>query len=358
MKLLISAGGTGGHIFPGIAVAETLTAKDKNNQVTFIGTAYGLESKIIPQHGFKLLYIEAHQFLGKTFIHKLATLVRLLQGIYMSISIIRKEKPDGILGMGGFTSVPIILAGTILGVPSFIHEQNVQPGLANKLLSRFAASTFVSFDATRDYLKKGKVYHTGNPLRKTLKVSQDKKPEGSFVIFIFGGSRGAKSINESILTLLPYMESYKNTIMYHQTGTEDYNHIKEAYGKTNMKYEVFPFTNEMEKYYTLSDIVISRAGATTIFELAYFKKAAILIPYPFSAGGHQWKNASLIETIGGGYVIGNDEATGERLYSVLKHLINEPQLLKEMGENIGKLYIDDAAERIIGHIYEWTEKRH
>lgn len=347
MKLLISAGGTGGHIFPGIAVAEAFIAKDTNNNVVFIGTTYGLEGKIIPQYGFKLLYIKARQFSGRNVLYKIATLIRLLQGIYMCMGIIKKEKPDAILGMGGFTSVPTILAGFFLGIPRFIHEQNVQPGLANKILSKYATATFISFEATRGYLNKGSIYHTGNPLRKTLKASQEKKAEGTFAVFIFGGSRGARSINESVLTLLPYMESYKNTIMYHQTGSEDYIRIKEAYETTNVKHEVFPFTEQMEKYYSLSDVVISRAGATTIFELAYFKKAAILIPYPFSAGGHQWKNATHIESIGGGYVIGNDEATGERLHGVLKHLMDEPKLLREMGENIGKIYVDDAAERII-----------
>lgn len=350
MKLVISAGGTGGHIFPGIAVAETLLAQDEKNEVVFMGTTEGLESTIIPRAGFRLLYIEAYQFLGKSPVYKALTILRLLKGIAMSAAILRKERPDAILGMGGFTSVPIITAGTLLGIPCFLHEQNVQPGLANKFLSKITKRTFISFEETKQYLATNKVRHSGNPLRKGLAKHYAEKKEWTFGIFVFGGSRGARSINDAILTFLPYLESYKNTVMYHQTGQEDFERVNAAYKNTLVTHEVFPFTNEMEKYYGLSDIVISRAGATTIFELAYFKKAAILIPYPYSAGDHQWKNASHVESVGGAHVIANDEATGERLFEVITHLMKEPELLKEMGENIGKLYIDDAASRIIGGI--------
>jgi UDP-N-acetylglucosamine--N-acetylmuramyl-(pentapeptide) pyrophosphoryl-undecaprenol N-acetylglucosamine transferase len=347
MKLFISAGGTGGHIFPGIAVGEACVAADRANEVVFIGTRYGLEGKIIPRYGFRLIFIESRQFLGKNALHKLATLAHLLLGICLAARLMRKEKPQAVLGMGGFTSVPMVLAAFLLGVPTFIHEQNVQPGLANRLLSRFVACTFISFDETRGHLKTRKVALTGNPTRRGLQRSEQRKPEGTFGIFIFGGSRGAHSINESVVTLLPYIEGYTHVVMYHQTGPEDYERVREAYEKTAVKHEVFPFTDEMAKYYGLSDVVISRAGASTIFELAYFRRAAILIPYPFSAGQHQWKNASSVEKLGGAYVVNNNEATGERLFEVLRHLMAEPHLLKEMGENIGKLYVTDAAERIV-----------
>ncbi len=358
MKLFISAGGTGGHIFPGIAVAEKFAAKEGKENVIFIGTTYGLESKIIPGYGFRLLFADARQFLGKSILYKAATLLHLLRGIRTCMKLIKKERPDAILGMGGFTSVPVILAGFLLRIPSFLHEQNAEPGLANKMLSKFARCTFTSFEESKEHLGGARVFHTGNPVRKNLKISHEEKADDTFSVFVFGGSRGARSINEAVLALLPYMESYKNSVMYHQTGTEDYEKVFKAYSKTHVKHEIFPFTDNMGKYYLLSDIVISRAGASTIFELAYFKKAAILIPYPFSAGNHQWKNAYHVENIGGGYVVGNDEASGERLHEVIKHLMNERVLLKRMGENIGRLYVDDSEERIISKIYEEVETKH
>jgi UDP-N-acetylglucosamine--N-acetylmuramyl-(pentapeptide) pyrophosphoryl-undecaprenol N-acetylglucosamine transferase len=268
----------------------------------------------------------------------------------MSIRILRAEKPSAILGMGGFTSVPIIISGVLLGIPGFLHEQNVQPGLANKFLSKCTKGTFISFERTKKYLSTKKTVHTGNPLRKGLAKDGTKKQEGTFGIFIFGGSRGARSINDAVIALLPYLENYRNTIIFHQTGQDDFERVNAVYKNTSLSHEVFSFTNEMERYYSMSDVVISRAGATTIFELAYFNKPAILIPYPYSAGGHQWKNASEVENIGGAHVIANEEATGERLFHAIKHLMNEPQVLKEMGENIGKIYVSDAAERIIGGI--------
>ncbi len=352
MKLFISAGGTGGHIFPGIAVAEAFTAREKGNEAVFIGTPYGLESKIVPQYGYRVLYIKAKQFLGQSAVRKVLTLMSVLTGIGVAVRFIRKEKPDAVLGMGGFTSVPVVLAARLLGVPAFVHEQNVQPGLANKLLSRFTTRTFISFDETKGYFPGKRVSHTGNPLRKRLRASHFERDKGTFGLFIFGGSRGAHSVNESMVALLPRMEKYGNMMVYHQTGPQDFERVKEAYGKSTVKHEVFPFTDEMEKYYGLSDVVISRAGASTIFELAFFKKAAILIPYPFSAGGHQWKNATYVENIGGGYVIGDDEATGDRLHDVLSHLMHEPELIREMGENIGKIYMEDSAELIIRGILD------
>lgn len=352
MKLLISAGGTGGHIFPGIAVAEAFTGKDKRNDVVFVGTRQGLEGGIIPRYGFKLLFIEAHQFQGKNLFAKMATLMRLLQGIRAAKVIIGLEKPDAILGMGGFTCVPTILAGVMLGLPTYLHEQNVEPGLANKLLSRFVRSTFISFEATKKYLTTKRVFHTGNPLRKTLKAVRETEEKRGFNVFIFGGSRGARSINDSVLTLLPFMESYKNTVMYHQTGQEDYERIKKGYEETKVGHDVFPFTDHMEKYYNLSDVVISRSGATTIFELAYFQKAAILIPYPFSAGQHQKTNAMHVASLGGAYVVENDQLSGEKLHNLLSVLMNEPGRVKTMGSSIGRLHIEDAAERIIEKIEE------
>ncbi len=224
--------------------------------------------------------------------------------------VIRIEKPDAILGMGGFTSVPVLLAGLYGRVPCFIHEQNVYPGMANRLLARRARATFISFADTADYLKARSVVHTGNPIRKTMRGKRMEKADGNFNIFVFGGSRGARTINEGVLALLPYLEAYKQTGLYHQTGGEDFAHVAAGYGGSSTTHEVFPFTDQMEKYYNLADIVISRAGASTIFELSYFGKPAILVPYPFSAGGHQWKNASAVENAGGGYVIGNSEVSG------------------------------------------------
>lgn len=350
MKLVISAGGTGGHIFPGIAVAESLVAQGGGNSAVFIGTPYGLEKSIIPDAGFKLHLIEAHQFLGRSVVHKAVTLLRIIRGVFMCLKILKQERPDAILGMGGFTSVPVIIAGRMRGIPCFIHEQNVEPGLANKLLSRMTRKVFVSFDATGEKLPHGSAVHTGNPLRQKLKKIEGIKDPASFGIFVFGGSRGAKSINDAVVSLLPHLAEQENVVVYHQTGADDLDRIRDAYSKVRVPHEVFAFTNEMEKYYALSDVVIARAGATTIFELAFFRKAAILIPYPYSAGNHQWQNAAYVEEKGGCHLVTNDEATGELLFGLIRQLMKDRELIKKMGENLGKIFVDNAALRIIGGI--------
>ncbi len=149
---------------------------------------------------------------------------------------------------------------------------------------------------------------------------------------------------------MPFLAEHKNVAVYHQTGTDDLDRIREAYSKTRVAHEVFAFTNEMEKYYALSDVIIARAGATTIFELAFFRKAAILIPYPYSAGNHQWQNAAYVERQGGCHLVNNDEATGERLFGMIEQLMKDKERIKQMGENLGKIFVDNAALRIIGGI--------
>jgi UDP-N-acetylglucosamine--N-acetylmuramyl-(pentapeptide) pyrophosphoryl-undecaprenol N-acetylglucosamine transferase len=249
--------------------------------------------------------------------------------------------------MGGFTSVPVVLAGLQMHIPCFIHEQNVVPGMANKLLARMVTATFVSFAETERYLKAKEIIHTGLPVRKAMRGKRAEKSGTNFNVFIFGGSRGARSINDAVLALLPYLEAFRNTSLSHQTGTEDFERIKAGYAASSVVHDVFPFTDVMENYYNNADVVIARAGASTIFELSYFRKPAIFVPYPFSAGGHQWKNAAYVESIGGAYVIGNSELSGERLYTAITELRENPEELIRMGRNIGGIYIDGAEERVI-----------
>jgi UDP-N-acetylglucosamine--N-acetylmuramyl-(pentapeptide) pyrophosphoryl-undecaprenol N-acetylglucosamine transferase len=346
MKLLIAAGGAGGHIFPGLSVAEACAGKGAG-EVFFAGTPYGLEGRIIPSRGFRLVKIEARPFLGTRGWSKARTVLAVLQGTLQARRLIKAEKPDAILGMGGFTSVPVVLAGLLARVPCFIHEQNVSPGMANRLLAKRVKATFVSFAETARYLKAKHVIHTGNPIRSAMRGKGKEKSGTDFAIFVFGGSRGAKSINDGIMEMLPYLEAYRHTTLYHQTGGEDFDRVAAAYENSGTVHEVFPFTDEMEKYYNLADVVISRAGASTIFELSYFGKPAVLIPYPYAAGGHQWKNASYVESIGGGHVIGNSEATGEKLYLVLTELREHPEELARMAENIRSIYVEGAEEKVI-----------
>jgi UDP-N-acetylglucosamine--N-acetylmuramyl-(pentapeptide) pyrophosphoryl-undecaprenol N-acetylglucosamine transferase len=349
MKLLVAAGGTGGHIFPGVSVAEAFAGR-KGNEVLFTGTRYGMEERLVPSAGFRLVLIEAKPFTGQSTASKVGTLLALCKGVAQARRLIKAERPDAIIGMGGFTCVPVLVAGILLRVPSFLHEQNVYPGMANRLLSGRVRATFVSFAESEQYLKAKAVVHTGNPIRRRMRGTRAEKTDSNFNIFVFGGSRGARSINEGVIGLLPYLEGMRQTVLYHQTGTDDFERVKTAYEGSGTVHEVFPFTDEMEKYYNLADVVVSRAGASTIFELSYFRKPAILVPYPFSAGAHQWKNASHVERVGGAYVIGNSEFSGEALYRTLTELRANPDELRRMSEGMGSIYVEAAEERIVREI--------
>lgn len=353
MKLFIAAGGTGGHVFPGLSVADRFTAMSDNNEVIFIGTKTGIENRVVPASGYRLIHVEAKQFSGRNLLYKIATITGLIKGIHDCLSILKKENPHVILGMGGFASVPMVIAGFLHKIPIFLHEQNVQPGLANRILAKYAKTIFISFEETRHHLGRAKTVLTGNPIRKSLKEASVPEKGNYFGIFVFGGSRGARSINQAVVDLLNYLGDYRDKLfIYHQTGTDDYEGVSDIYKNSGIAHEVFPFTDNMAYYYRKADLIISRSGASTIFELAYFKKPAVLIPYPYSAGQHQWKNALHVERLGGGHIIENQEASGERLFYVIKRLMEEPELLKQMGENMGRIYIDDAEGLIIKGILD------
>ncbi|MCX7965572.1 MAG: undecaprenyldiphospho-muramoylpentapeptide beta-N-acetylglucosaminyltransferase [Syntrophorhabdaceae bacterium] len=348
MKLFIAAGGTGGHVFPGISVADRFTAMSHDHEVVFIGTKGGIEDRVVPASGYRLIHVEARQFSGRNILYKFITITGLIKSIHDCINIIKRENPQAILGMGGFASVPMVIAGFLHKTPIFLHEQNVQPGLANKILAKYAKTIFISFEETRHYLGRARTILTGNPIRQSLKKPYAAEEKDYFGIFVFGGSRGARSINQAVVDLLNYISDYRDRIfIFHQTGIDDYEGVSSIYKDSGIRHEVFPFTDNMAYYYRHADLVISRSGASTIFELAYFKKPAILIPYPFSAGQHQWKNAIQVERIGGGHIIENSEANGERLFYAIKRLMDEPELLKTMGDNMGRLYIEDAEGLII-----------
>lgn len=352
MKVLIAAGGTGGHIYPGISIAEKL--KEKDVEAIFLGTKWGMESRIIPMHNFRLFSIATGQFSGKNMFVKIRTLAKVIKGIVQTVTIIKKEKPSCVIGMGGFVSFPAILSAILMNVPSFLHEQNVTMGLTNRILHRFVKKVFLSFEETAKLHGLKNYLHTGNPVRKTVKESNVKKDDG-FGLFVFGGSRGARRINKAIIDLLPTLSRYEGIRIYHQTGEQDYEEIKSAYSNFLVSAELFPFTHEIGRYYCLADLVISRAGSSTIFELACKKKPAILVPYPYSAGKHQLKNALYVEKIGGAIVLKEDELTERRIIEVLEDLKDDKERLSLMGENMGKIYVENSEEKIANEILRYVK---
>ncbi len=353
MKLLIAGGGTGGHLFPGIAVAEEFTSMGDSNEVLFVGTKSGLEGKILPEYGWPVSFVMAEGIKGKGFFKTVKGLFKMLLGSLQSIGIIRKFRPSTVLGVGGYAAVPAVIAGKLLGVSSAIHEQNAMPGLSNRLLGRLVNRVFLTYPESERFFPAEKVRVTGNPVRKSIlqsfaetgkSVDSGKK----FTLFIFGGSQGARRINDVLMEIFFNSElaGIENLKVIHQTGDADFESVKKCYEEMNIEAEVYPFIKDMASIYLEADLIICRAGATTIAELLAAGKPAILIPYPYAADDHQRLNGEALVKKGAATMILEKDFTSERLSGEILRLFDDRKLLKEMSQKTVALARPDAAARI------------
>lgn len=367
MKIIIAGGGTGGHLFSGIAIAEELRRNlgVPQNDIIFVGTHYGIEARIIPQEGYPLKFIRAKGFVGKSIFSKISALASFVLGIYDSLQIFSSIRPDAVVGIGGYASVAMALVAHLRGAPTIILEQNSIPGLANKFLARFADAIAVTFQESISYFPSHKTYLTGNPVRRDI-IKRIEQPDysifslekGIFTILIFGGSTGASSINRSMIAALHHMPDLKKKIqIIHQTGTKDYEKIKETYSRQHLNVFVAPFLYDMAEAYNLADLVICRAGASTLAEITAVGRAAILIPYPFSAGGHQEANARKLEDMGAAKIILDNELNGEVLAKTIRHLYNENMARIDMQKASIALGKIDAGEKVLNIIVSLIRKQ-
>ena len=362
MNIIIAGGGTGGHMFPGIAVYEKLKALDEKTDIYFIGTERGIENKVKDVYGFRLLTINVTGFSGKNFMNKLKSLKNAFYAATDVTAVYKRVKPDYLLGLGGYISLVPLAVARLRKIKCGVMEQNVEPGLANKILALLGITVFASFEETKRHIRFGTVITTGNPVREKIfryalsesKKEKDFAADKNLKIFVFGGSQGASSVNKAVLKMLSRMDDnlLRNILIYHQTGLRDAETAENFY-KNNLKtggYEVFPFTDNIEDYYGLSDIVISRAGAGTLSELVLLRKPAILIPYPHAAGNHQEKNALAFSKSGCFEVVKDDENLSNELLQKISKIFYNRDLLKSMYNNLKKIEIKDSADEIAGII--------
>ncbi len=352
-KVLIIAGGkTGGHFFPGLAVAEEFKELVPEGKVYFFGTKGGIEEKIVPETPFELVTFEAKGFEGASITRKASSLLSLLSSVPKAAALIRKIKPLAVLGVGSYSSIPTCLAAYILKVPLFIHEQNSIPGLANRLLSKISRKVFLSFKRTYELVPKNKAILTGNPVRKTFlrdieKAERNREP---FSILFLGGSQGARGINR-IAMLVSRILGGKCQIM-HQTGERFYRMVKDEYKKLGVNAEIFPFSENIGVYFKRSHLVISRAGASTIFELSASRRTSLLVPFPLAARNHQLHNAFEMVETGGASMVEERNLTPELVVEEVEFLRKNPNIRKEREQLSGKLFKKDAQKKIIREILE------
>jgi UDP-N-acetylglucosamine--N-acetylmuramyl-(pentapeptide) pyrophosphoryl-undecaprenol N-acetylglucosamine transferase len=353
MKLMIAGGGTGGHLFPGIAVAEEFLARDPANEVLFVGTEHGVEAKLLPKLGYRLELIAAAGVRGKSFIGQLKGLAGFLYGYSQSRRILKEFRPDLVLGVGGYASAPLVLAARGLLIPRFVHEQNAIPGMTNKLLSRIAEQAFISLEESRKFFPKDTTLLTGNPLRRQIldevaaDWSQEREKE-SLHLLVFGGSLGAHSINMTMAGAAPLLEKLGTAFtITHQTGEKDFEEVSGAYRSAGVEAKVVPFIDNMAAEYRAADLVICRAGATTIAEVTACGKPCIFIPFPHAVDDHQRKNAEALLKCSAGFMLLERELSPESLVKQIEELVGSPELLRETGENARSIARLDAAETIV-----------
>jgi UDP-N-acetylglucosamine--N-acetylmuramyl-(pentapeptide) pyrophosphoryl-undecaprenol N-acetylglucosamine transferase len=352
-KVVIAGGGTGGHLFPGIALAEEFTRRKGGWKVIFVGTGRGLEKRILPRWGFELVTIPAAPLKGRSWWGKAVSFSTLFLGVWWSLTILRRISPRLVIGLGGYSAGAVVLAAYLLGIKRVIQEQNVQPGITNRMASRFSQRVFLSWAEGARFFPAAKVRVTGNPLRRAVLAGRGKKREGKgFTLLILGGSQGATAINRAMKEALPALKEIKKDLrIIHQTGAADYQWVQEGYEKEGFQTSVHPFIDEMAPCYREAHLAICRAGAATITELCAWGRASLLIPYPFAADDHQRKNAEVLVRQGAGRMIPNAELSGKRLAEEILLLYHGRQALHEMEKQAAALGQPGAAARIVDECY-------
>lgn len=356
MRVLIAAGGTGGHIYPGIAVAKEILRRDPESEVRFVGTARGLENKLVPQAGFELSIIDSAGLKNVGPIARARGLLVLPKSLAGARSLIREFRPDAVVGAGGYVSGPVLLTAALMRLPTLVMESNALPGWTNRVLARFVDKAAVSFEAALPHFR-GKGIVTGNPVRREFFEIPARKREatgiGQFSILVFGGSQGAHAINEAMTAALPSLESLKDSIrVTHQTGEADFESVRHSYVDASWgeRAKITKYIDNMVAVFADVDLVICRAGATTTAELIAAGKASMMVPFPYAADDHQRKNAEALEMAGAGKMILQQDLSGERLAREIATLAREPERITAMEQAARKLARGDAAAAVVDMI--------
>lgn len=357
MKVLIAAGGTGGHIYPGIAVAKEIMRRDPANEVLFVGTARGLEKRIVPENGFQLSLINSAGLKNVGLAGKVKGLSVLPRSFLEARRIIRQFRPHVVVGAGGYVSGPVLLMAAIMGVPTLVMDSNALPGFTNRQLARFIERAALTFEEAMPFFgKKGVV--TGNPVRHEFFEVPRKEDSSVFHTLIFGGSQGARAINNAVTEALPLLRSLAGRLtLTHQTGEADFEMVREAYKNSAFSgSDVRPFISDIFVEFAKADVIISRAGATTCAEIAAAGRGALMVPLPTAADDHQRRNAEAMQNAGAAKMVLQAELTGERLADELNALIVDREKVKAMAAAAKKIARPDAAAATLDMIEELKRK--
>lgn len=366
MRAIIAAAGSGGHINPGIAIANKIKEKEENSEIIFIGTDRGLENDLVPRAGYKLERINAHGIERKISLDNFKNLYNTYKSIGEAQKILKEFKPDVVIGMGGYICVPTVIAAKKLHIPVVLHESNAFPGVAVRLFKKKADKILVGFgDAKNKLDNRENVIITGNPIKiKKLNLSEIEKSnikkqlgisEEKPVVLVFGGSQGAQSINRSFMEIIVNKKNKTYQIIW-AAGPNQYEDIKNKLKEVNMdinnieNVKIVPYIYNMEEVMNTCDLVVCRSGAMTITEVSVVGKPAIFIPFPYATENHQEYNARVLEKIDAAKIILNKDLNSEILQNTIKELVNDKKVLEKMGENATKIAMQNVEDKIYDEI--------
>ena len=363
MRVLLTGGGTAGHIIPAIAIANYIKEKEENSEFLFVGTERGLEKTLVPKCGYDIKFIDVMGLRRSLSVENIKVFINYVKSTGVAKRIIKNFKPDVVIGTGGYVCAPVVKAAASLKIPTLIHEQNVFPGLAIKMLAGKADITAISFEETRDMMKAKKIVLTGNPLRPDLfavhdidlvraQYGFDEKP----IVLMFGGSLGAEKMNEALVQMIEE-NRIRDFNLIASTGERHYESISECIKKTTdltkvKNIKVVPYIYNMEEIFFAADVVVGRAGAITVSEITALGKAAVLIPSPYVAHNHQEYNARYLEKNGAAKVVLENEVSGERISEEISSILKNKETLAKMQSDSKKIGIADACETIYNYIKE------
>lgn len=365
MKILIAGGGTGGHVFPGIAVAEELKAHHPEVEVVFIGGKRGIESTAVPEAGFRLRLLPTAGFPRRQMWRWPGAALVNLWGLLQAFLILLTERPKAVLGTGGYVSGPVSVAAKMLGIPLLLQEQNSIPGLTNRWLARIADEVHLSFlEARSHFPRRDHLKVTGNPIRRYIVEGEREQglrefrlSSGQPTLFIFGGSLGAKRITAAAVEALRRLKGRIGVQCILQTGKEEFESVQATVAQEQLPATVLAFVKKMHLAYAAADLVVCRAGAMTLAEIAVCGRPSILVPYPFAAHDHQRVNAQNLADRGAAVVIEDAELDGERLAKEIAHLLADRTALSRMSANARLFARPDAAVRLANSLVSWAQGR-
>ncbi len=363
-RIVISGGGTGGHIYPAIGIAKELVQLDAEIEVAFIGGVDRLESTLVPQHGFHFLPISVAGFPRKLTWQWIPTLCKVCSGLAKSLRLLKNLQPCVVVGTGGYVCGPVLLAAVLLGIPTVIQEQNAAPGLTNRILARWAKAIYLAFETAGTHFPADITRVMGNPIRRTIGVAERTcETYGSLgldperkTVFVMGGSQGAQAINQNMTEALNDLESVQQRLQFvHQTGKADYETVKARYQQSSLRYVVQPYFDPVETIYSVTDLMVCRAGGMTISEVTACGIPAIFIPLPTAAGDHQRLNAQAVTEAGAGVVLDQPTLTGRKLANEIIRIMDDPVEQQRMANQSSQLGNPRAGEEIAQSIISFVK---